>query len=237
MKKLVMLSVAMLVSTNGFAKFMEVKSVAEFNRAAKKGVTILKVSGGFCGACKMIAPYFKQLASEYPNVTFIEMDVQHDDGGLTRGVTGLPTFFVYKDGKKTDGKLVGANQAGLKALVEEYAGSAEETKASEMPAKKMMKRKKPAMTEETMESEEAMPKKKTKMGKKPAASQAPAEEEMMMIMETEEVAQPKKKMKTKKSTKGTKTQGSSKMMQPGQVTSECVGGNCDSACSRGQCGK
>lgn len=107
MKKLILLSVAMLVSASSFAVYKEVGSAAEFLKTAKSakgGVTILKVSAGYCGACKMIQPEFERLAKQYPQVNFIKIDVSNDDGGLASGVKGLPTFFVYKNGKKTDGK-------------------------------------------------------------------------------------------------------------------------------------
>jgi len=37
------------------------------------------------------------------------------------GVRCMPTFLVYKDGKKTDAKLEGASPDALEALVKQFA--------------------------------------------------------------------------------------------------------------------
>jgi thioredoxin 1 len=55
-------------------------------------------------------------------VTFVKVDVDELDGVAANcGVRCMPTFLVYNDGKATDGKLEGASQDALEALVKRFA--------------------------------------------------------------------------------------------------------------------
>ena len=72
----------------------------------------------------MIGPYFDELSSEFPRVTFLKVDV---DANATvaalAGVNAMPTFQVYRDGAKV-AELVGAAKDKLKALCVEHQGTA-----------------------------------------------------------------------------------------------------------------
>jgi len=60
------------------------------------------------------------LSKAYTNVRFVKVDVDElEDVSGGQGVRAMPSFFVYKDGKKVD-ELVGASKADLESLAKKY---------------------------------------------------------------------------------------------------------------------
>eukprot|EP00879_Flechtneria_rotunda_P000275 GHRR01000361.1.p1 GENE.GHRR01000361.1~~GHRR01000361.1.p1 ORF type:complete len:113 (+),score=34.17 GHRR01000361.1:189-527(+) len=110
----------------GGGKVIEVHNKAEWDKqltdaqAAGKAV-VVDFSAVWCGPCQMIGPYFGQLSEQYDSLVFLKVDVDANAevaGGA--GISAMPTFQVYKDGKKVD-EMVGASKEKLKALIDKYA--------------------------------------------------------------------------------------------------------------------
>jgi len=75
----------------------------------------------WCGPCKQIAPYFAQLATEYPSVGFLKVDIDKCENTAARfGVRAVPTFIFLKGGQ-TLATLKGINKDGLKNKLEELS--------------------------------------------------------------------------------------------------------------------
>jgi len=75
----------------------------------------------WCGPCKQIAPYFSQLATEYPSVGFLKVDIDKCENTAARfGVRAVPTFIFLKGGQ-TLATLKGINKDGLKNKLEELS--------------------------------------------------------------------------------------------------------------------
>ena len=82
-------------------------------------VTFLAIAGG---PCKVIAPKYEALSGEYKQVVFLKVDVDKArEISTTAGVTAMPTFIVYKDGKK-DKTIKGADARGLENAIRSAAG-------------------------------------------------------------------------------------------------------------------
>ena len=67
----------------------------------------------------MIGPIFEQIAAETPEAICVKVDV--DDASEIAekcGIQAMPTFQFYKGGKKVH-ELKGADQAGLRAKINE----------------------------------------------------------------------------------------------------------------------
>ncbi|XP_072172955.1 thioredoxin-like [Diadema setosum] len=75
----------------------------------------------WCGPCKMISPKFKELAGSYASVTFAKVNVDDaSDVSEECGISAMPTFQFYKDGKKV-AEMKGANETKLREEVEKLA--------------------------------------------------------------------------------------------------------------------
>ena len=69
----------------------------------------------------MIAPILEKMSEEYPNVTFIKVDVDEADEIAGKcGIRAMPTFHFYKGGQKVE-QFEGASAPKLQELVKKYA--------------------------------------------------------------------------------------------------------------------
>lgn len=83
----------------------------------------------WCGPCNMIAPFFKQLATKYPNAVFIKIDVDKCQGtAMANNVSAMPTFVFMRNRSELD-RIRGADKVQLENKVKQYY-SAPETAAS-----------------------------------------------------------------------------------------------------------
>lgn len=76
----------------------------------------------WCGPCKAMAPLVEQIAEEYADRAVIgkyNLD-EENDFAVECGIRSLPTILFFKNGKKTDLRLVGGQKAeAIREKVEE----------------------------------------------------------------------------------------------------------------------
>jgi thioredoxin 1 len=101
-------------------------------RAISSLVDLKKLSGGrkltvidffanWCGPCKMIAPKVESLASNYPYVNFVKVDVdQAPEIAHEFRIQAMPTFFFLKEGQVID-QFQGADYNRLESIVKREA--------------------------------------------------------------------------------------------------------------------
>ncbi|KAF4631922.1 hypothetical protein G7Y89_g6205 [Cudoniella acicularis] len=99
-----------------------VASKAEFEAAIKDNkIVILDAFAVWCGPCKVIAPTLVKYSDEFPNAHFIKIDVDEvPDVAEELGITAMPTFLIFKDGKQ-EAKVVGANPQALLSAIQAAA--------------------------------------------------------------------------------------------------------------------
>ncbi|KAI9342635.1 thioredoxin-like protein [Obelidium mucronatum] len=99
----------------------EVKDIEDFRKTINGDkIVIVDWFATWCGPCKAISPAFAKMEAEFPNVEFVQVDVdQIPEAAEESEISSMPTFHVYKHGKKVD-EMVGAVPAKLKAMVEKY---------------------------------------------------------------------------------------------------------------------
>ncbi|KAI3380542.1 hypothetical protein SNEBB_010553 [Seison nebaliae] len=90
-----------------------------FEKEGKSGLSIIDFFATWCGPCKQIAPDYEELAKEYTNVKFFKVDVdEEEDFTAECDVTVMPTFQIFKDGKKLD-EVKGSNIGRVKELIKQ----------------------------------------------------------------------------------------------------------------------
>uniref|UniRef100_K7FWV5 Thioredoxin n=1 Tax=Pelodiscus sinensis TaxID=13735 RepID=K7FWV5_PELSI len=82
-------------------------------KCAGDKLVVVDFSATWCGPCKMIKPFFHSLCEKYPDVVFLEVDVDDaQDVASHCGVQCMPTFHFYKQGAKVH-EFSGANKEKL----------------------------------------------------------------------------------------------------------------------------
>ncbi|CAF3536083.1 unnamed protein product, partial [Fusarium graminearum] len=104
----------------------DIKTTKEFKDlvSATDKAVLVDCFATWCGPCKAISPILSKL-SEQPalsdNIEFVKFDVDElPDLTAELGVRAMPTFFVFKGGKKVD-ELVGANPQALQSMLAKHA--------------------------------------------------------------------------------------------------------------------
>lgn len=58
-----------------------------------KHLSARSFSATWCGPCKMISPFFEQLAGQFPSLVFLKVDVDACQGVAAEcGIQAMPTF-------------------------------------------------------------------------------------------------------------------------------------------------
>ncbi|KAF7315205.1 Thioredoxin h [Mycena indigotica] len=106
---------------------VEIKSVKQWNESLRSatatGMTVVvDFHAEWCQPCKMIAPRYNALASDYPQAVFLRVDVDEQKAIAAKyQITAMPTFLAIKYGKVVD-MLRGADPYGLAKLIGQHSG-------------------------------------------------------------------------------------------------------------------
>jgi thioredoxin 1 len=72
----------------------------------------------WCGHCQRIEPLYKELSEKYDNIIFMEVNMENGkDIGDYYGITGYPTFLIYKTPDSAPIKVVGADMSRLETTL------------------------------------------------------------------------------------------------------------------------
>ena len=97
-----------------------VASASEFKKSIATGVSVVDFYATWCGPCKVIAPRVVEFSKQYPNATYLKVDVDElSDLAQEYGIRAMPTFMIFKDGEKVD-ELIGANPVKLEEKIKQY---------------------------------------------------------------------------------------------------------------------
>lgn len=91
----------------------------------------------WCPPCKAIAPVYEQLSKAHSTpgkICFVKVNVdEQQEIAAQYGIQAMPTFLVFKDGKKIE-EIKGANPPALKKAVEKIATEVKSASVQEKPA-------------------------------------------------------------------------------------------------------
>ncbi|OVA12019.1 Thioredoxin [Macleaya cordata] len=79
---------------------------------------VVDFTATWCGPCKFFEPTMIELASKFPDVIFVKIDVDElPELANEFRVTAIPAFVLIKEGKEID-KVVGVNKEALQMKIE-----------------------------------------------------------------------------------------------------------------------
>ena len=98
-----------------------VKIVETVDEIPMTGSVVIDFFATWCGPCKKIAPAFEQLATVYPSIVFLKVDVDESAELVDKyGIQAMPTFIFLKEGvvvKRIEGADLRAMEEGFALLV------------------------------------------------------------------------------------------------------------------------
>ncbi|WP_029905128.1 thioredoxin [Prevotella sp. 10(H)] len=97
-------------------------SAANYDSETAKGLVFVDFWAAWCGPCRRMAPILDELSKEYKSslkVGKLNVD-NYKKFSIDKGIQGLPTIVVYKDGKEVD-RIVGlVSKSKLVEAIEKY---------------------------------------------------------------------------------------------------------------------
>jgi thioredoxin 1 len=93
-----------------------------YSKSKSSTLIVIDFKATWCGPCKAIKPFITYLHENYPNVEFLEIDIEDDTRNTivsTFKIKKVPTFVFYKDGELCN-SLIGTDKAKLEEFVNEY---------------------------------------------------------------------------------------------------------------------
>lgn len=71
-----------------------------FSEEIQSGLVLVDFYAVWCGPCKMMHPVIDQLATDYPNLKIIKLDVdKHEEVARQYAVMSIPTLMLFKNGE------------------------------------------------------------------------------------------------------------------------------------------
>ncbi|MEA4863709.1 MAG: thioredoxin [Victivallaceae bacterium] len=72
----------------------------ELGAAIASGVAVVDFWATWCGPCKMMLPVFDQVSGEIEGASCYKFNIEDSpEAAAAHGVSNVPTFIVFKDGK------------------------------------------------------------------------------------------------------------------------------------------
>jgi hypothetical protein len=89
---------------------MEIVSAEKVKELQSEGKKLLvQYTASWCGPCRALSPRLAALSSNYPDVTFVKVDVDENmDAARELEIRSVPTILIY-DGSELINRSSGAN--------------------------------------------------------------------------------------------------------------------------------
>jgi len=79
---------------------------------------VAKFTASWCGPCKVLQPHLEKMEKDFPNLTFVEVDVDEaEDTAAQNEIQAMPTTVIFKAGVE-QGRVQGANPSEVLKLVQ-----------------------------------------------------------------------------------------------------------------------
>ena len=96
---------------------VHINNINELNQVSGLPSCVIDFFADWCGPCRMIAPYYQQLAQSNPSITFCKVNVDAaKDVARACNIRCMPTFQLYSNNRLCK-EVTGADRAALDDLV------------------------------------------------------------------------------------------------------------------------
>jgi thioredoxin 1 len=101
---------------------LTIDDLLSYSRSKSSTLIVIDFKATWCIPCKAIKPFINYLHENYPNVEFIEIDIEDESRDTivsNFNIKKVPTFIFYKNGEVCN-TIVGTNKDNLEEFVNEY---------------------------------------------------------------------------------------------------------------------
>ncbi|CAM6032085.1 unnamed protein product [Sphagnum compactum] len=99
-----------------------VTSEESFDQYLKtKPLVVVDFYATWCGPCRMVSPRIETISASNSSILFLKVDTDKLESLAGRyGISALPTFVFFKDGKKVD-EVVGADVSLVTSKISSFS--------------------------------------------------------------------------------------------------------------------
>lgn len=96
------------------------QDLGNLSRQSNGKLIVIDCHAQWCGPCKMIAPEFEQMATQYSNVVFAKVDIDEAEELADQfRISAVPTFILFQDNRVVD-RFTGGDMNQLRNLIHKY---------------------------------------------------------------------------------------------------------------------
>lgn len=98
---------------------MKVVNNNEFETITRNGYALVDFYADWCGPCRALGPVLEELSKEYPNVSFIKVNVDEEEELAMRyRIMSIPAVFILKDGEVVESVVGARPKDAMKAVID-----------------------------------------------------------------------------------------------------------------------
>ena len=93
---------------------IEINNVDDYVKSLKENTNlVVDFWAPWCGPCKSLAPVLERVSNDYPDVTFVKVNIDENRAlAENNNVTSIPTLKYFKEGQAV------ATQVGMSSLTQ-----------------------------------------------------------------------------------------------------------------------